>query len=266
MYLISDRSDPIEVAVAIEYIISHYDAFTHAFDQCSSSMKQLAEGVVQISWFEDSEGAIYYFERALKSHPLGFMLNVKRAQSAFSEGRFADAGKYLGTDLHWMIDEIPDEPESLKIVAEFEQFIEAFWMSAFDIPLHLDGCAQGSEDAWNVITRFMYLITDRSDPLQIVEAIEYIATHLSAFPKALSSCSESAKQIGQGVIELTWFEDSEGAIYYFEQALKNHPLGFMLNVKRAQSAFSEGRYADAGKYLGNDLHWMIDEIPDEPEL
>jgi len=61
MYLISDRSDPIEVAVAIEYIISHYDAFTHAFDQCSSSMKQLAEGVVQISWFEDSEGAIYYF-------------------------------------------------------------------------------------------------------------------------------------------------------------------------------------------------------------
>ena len=120
MYLISDRSDPIEVASAIEYIVSHYDAFTHAFDQCSSSMKQIADGVIQISWFEDTEGAVYYFERALKNHPLGFMLNVKRAQSAFSEGRFADAGKYLGTDLHWMIDEIPDEPESLKIVAEFE--------------------------------------------------------------------------------------------------------------------------------------------------
>ena len=263
MYLISDRSDPIEIAVAIQYIVSHYDAFTQAFDQCSGAMSGLVDGVVQLTWFEDAEGAAYYFSQALKSHPMGFMLNVKRAQSAFSEGRYADAGKYLGTDLHWMIDEIPEEPE-LKLVEEFEQFTEAFWLAAFDIKLELNGCTSGSEEAIEVISKVMSLIS--ADPLEMIQAIQYIATHLSSFEAAFSSCSGSAKGIYEGIVQITWFEDAEGAAYYFSQALKSHPMGFMLNVKRAQSAFSEGRFADAGKYLGTDVHWMIEEIPDEPEL
>lgn len=188
------------------------------------------------------------------------MLNVKKAQSAFSEGRYADAGKYLGQDLHWMIDEIPDE--ALKIVAELEQFLEAFWKSAFDVELHLNGCTDGSEQAWNVIQTFISQVSSYN-PIDIVSAIEYLVGEFSVFSNAFGSCYTSAKGFGEGVIQITWFEDAEGAVYYFEQALKDHPLGFMLNVKRAQSAFSEGRYADAGYYLGQDLHWMIDEIPDE---
>jgi uncharacterized protein GlcG (DUF336 family) len=256
-------TDPIEILKTIEFIATHVSAFTHALDSCSESAGAIYEGVKQLTWFEDAEGAIYYFQKALGSHPFGFMLNVKKAQSAFSDGRYADAGKLLGTDLHWMIDEIPEDDE-VKIINEFEQFMDSFWLAAFDTKLNLDGCTQGSEEAWEVIS--LVVKTDFSDPMEIIGSISYLAEHLSAFTLAFNSCSESAQGVYEGIKQLTWFEDAEGAIYYFERALGSHPFGFMLNVKKAQSAFSDGRYADAGKFLGTDLHWMIDEIPEDPEM
>jgi len=49
--------------------------------------------------------------------------------------------------------------------------MEAFWFAAFDIELHLNGCTTGSEDAWTAIEKVMYLISDRSDPIEIAVAI-----------------------------------------------------------------------------------------------
>ena len=117
--------------------------------------------------------------------------------------------------------------------------MESFWKAAFDVELHLDGCTSGSEDAMKVIEKVMYLINDRSDPVEVAVAINFIINNYNAFTKAFDSCSDSINGLVEGVVQLTWFEDAEGAVYYFQKALGSHPLGFMLNVKRAQSAFSK---------------------------
>ena len=209
----TDLTNPIEIAKSVEYLASHLSSFSNAMTACADSADGIYKGIVQLTWFEDAEGAVYYFQKALGSHPLGFMLNVKRAQSAFSEGRYADAGKYLGTDVHWMIEEIPDEPE-VKLVVEFEQFMDSFWLAAFDVKLNLNGCTTGSEEAWEVVSKV--IATDFSNPLEIIGSLEFLVSHLSSFSNALNSCSESAHGIYEGVVQLTWFEDAEGAIYYFE--------------------------------------------------
>lgn len=71
-------------------------------------MIQLAEGLVQIAKIGSVEGFSSALAKAMRAHPLGFMLNVKKATSAYKEGRWADAGKYLGQDLEWILEEIEE--------------------------------------------------------------------------------------------------------------------------------------------------------------
>ena len=124
-------------------------------------------------------------------------------------------GHYIGEDVKLVLLEFKTTTTEVKLFTEFEQFIQAFWLSAFDIELHLDGCTQNSEEAWEVIQKVMYLIGDWSDPIQIATAINYIISHYSAFTHAFDQCSDSIKEIAEGVIQISWFEDTEGAIYYF---------------------------------------------------
>jgi len=262
--MIHNTSDGIvhTYIAAYHHIMDNSNLFHQALLDCEATGPEFLSGLERLRPMLDFTATSANIAKATLHSPWSFPANIVHAKSAFSSGDFKSCGQYLGADVKLVLLEFKTS-SSLGIVQEFEEFTEAFWLSAFNVELHLNGCTEGSSEAWEVIEHVMYLIADHSDPIEIVTAIEYIVTHYDSFTKAFDQCSDSMHGIVEGIIQITWFEDSDGAVYYFERALKSHPLGFMLNVKRAQSAFSEGRYGDAGKYLGTDVHWMIDEIPDE---
>ncbi len=129
---------------------------------------------------------------------------------------------------------------SLKFMQDFELFMDNFWQNAFNIPLHLDGCTGNSDDAWEVVMSALRIIQNPSDPIQIAKSVNFIIEHYDAFVLAFSGCVDSSVQITQGFIRLADFGGPVGFSLAITNAIKSHPIGFMLNVKRAQSAITEG--------------------------
>jgi len=247
---------------AYHHIKDNADLFHRALIECEATGPEFLAGLEKLKPMLDAAATTAAISKATLHNPWSFPANIVHAKSAFSSGDYKACGQYIGADVKLVLLEFK-AVSSVAIVQEFEQFTEAFWKAAFDIELHLNGCTEGSSEAWEVVEHVMYLISDHSDPIEIIVAIEYIVTHYDSFTKAFDQCSDSMAGIANGIVQISWFGSEEGAITYFERALKSHPIGFMLNVKRAQSAFSEGRYGDAGKALGTVVHWMIEEIPDE---
>jgi hypothetical protein len=191
--------------------------------------------------------------------PWTFPKNLYTAKSSFSSGDYTTCGQALGQNLQLILAEFP-APTSVKLIPEFESFMESFWLAAFGVPLHLNGCTSNSEDAWNVIEKAMDIINNPTNPIVVAEAVYYIVGHYNAFTKAFDGCTDSVTALANGVIELAAFGSVEGFTGAMTSAIKHHPIGFMLNVKKAKSAFEAGKYSEAGKYLGQDLEWMLEEV------
>lgn len=217
---------------AYHHIKDNSDLFHKALIDCEATGPEFLAGIEKLKPMLDVAAATKAISKAALHSPWTFPANALHAKSAFSNGDFKACGQYAGADVKLILLELTTT-SSVQLVSELEEFMEAFWLAAFDIKLELNGCTQGSEEAWLVIEKFMYLISNRSDPIEVATAINYIIRHYDAFTHAFDKCSDSMKQLAEGVIQISWFEDTEGAVYYFEQALKSHPLGFMLNVKRA---------------------------------
>lgn len=247
---------------AFFYVFANRGLFMEALNDCEATGPEFKQGVMKMMPLLDVVAASSAITKATLHNPWTFPKNLISAEFAYSSGDFKTCGQALGQNLNLILQEM-SAPTSVKLVAEFEQFMEAFWQSAFGIPLHLNGCTSNSEDAWMVIEKAMSIINNPTDPIAIAEAVYYIAGHYNAFTKAFDGCVDSMKALAEGIVWISYFESPEGFMAAMTKAMKSHPLGFMLNVKKAQSAFSEGRYADAGKYLGQDLEWILDEIPEE---
>ncbi len=243
------------------HVFDNRGIFMQAITDCEATGPEFVEGIKKLMPLTDIAAASNAITMATLHSPWTFPMNLVRAKSAFSSGDFKECGRALGENLKLVLLEIP--AEQLKLVKEFEQFMEAFWKSAFGIPLHLNGCTSNSEDAWEVINHAMNIINNPTDPVIIAQSVLYIVQHYNAFTQAFDGCVESAAALAEGVIEITAFGGVEGFMSAMTSAMKSHPLGFMLNVKRAQSAISEGRYGDAGKYIGEDLAWMLEEGEEE---
>jgi hypothetical protein len=248
------------------FIQTYIDAFMHVFTNrgifmeaitdCEATGPEFLEGIKKLAPLTDISAASSAITMATLHSPWTFPMNLVRAKSAFSDGNFVECGRALGENLKLILLEMPKD--NLKIVSELEQFLDAFWKSAFGIPLHLNGCTSNSEESYEVIAAAMAIINNPTDPVIIARSVAYIVQHYDSFTKAFDGCVDSAAALAEGFVELTAFGGVEGFTSAMTAAMKAHPLGFMLNVKKAQSAISEGRYADAGKYIGQDLAWMLE--------
>mgnify|MGYP001566163054 CR=1 FL=1 len=244
---------------AFLHVYHNREIFSIALNDCEATGPEFKEGIKKMMPLTDVAAASAAITKATLHSPWTFPKNLYTAKSSFSSGDYLTCGKALGENLKLVLAEMPS-PQSVQLIPEFEAFMESFWLTAFGVPLHLNGCTSNSEDAWNVIEKAMSIINNPTDPIAIAEAVYYIAGHYSAFTKAFDGCVDSMKALAEGVVELSYFGSVEGFTSAMTGAMKSHPLGFMLNVKKAQSAFSDGRYADAGKYLGQDLEWMLEEV------
>jgi hypothetical protein len=246
---------------AFLHVYNNRELFNQALEDCEATGPAFIAGVNKLMPLADVSAASAAITKATLHNPWTFPKNLLNAKSYFSSGDFVNCGKALGQNLKLVLQEMP--APSVKLVQEFEQFMEAFWQSAFGIPLHLNGCTSNSEEAWTVINKAMSIINGGLDPFAIAEAAYYIVAHYNSFTEAFEGCTDSMKSLVQGMIEVSQFESVEGFMGAMTGAMKAHPLGFMLNVKKAQSAFSEGRYADAGKAIGQDLSWMLEEVEED---
>lgn len=152
--------------------------------------------------------------------------------------------------------------EGLEItVVEFEQFFDNFWLAAFDINLRLEQCTTKSQSAWKVVEKAAGLIKDHSSFVDIAMSAAYIYKHVGDFQTAFSSCKHAAPDLIKGFGLLKPFTNLSTVKDTSSKAILHHPIGFPKNLKNGQSALRKGEYADAGKYLGTDVHYMRDELP-----
>lgn len=255
------------------FIDSYKDAFYHVYDNrnvfmtalndCEATGPEFRAGIIKLIPLGDIPAASIAISKATLHNPWTFPKNIYNAKSYFSSGDFANCGKALGENLKLILAEM-EVPAELKLVAELEIFMNAFWQSAFGIPLDLNGCTSNSEVAWTVIQKAMSILSDSLSPIAIAEAVYYIVSNYNSFVIAFDGCSDSMKALIQGVVEISALGSVEGFTTAMTGAMKSHPLGFMLNVKKATSAFQNGKYADAGKYLGQDLEWILEEVEETP--
>ncbi len=155
-----------------------------------------------------------------------------------------------------------EECKNLDIsVVEFEQFMDNFWLAAFDINLRLELCTTKSQSAWKVVEKAVGLIKDHSSAIDVALAAAYIYRHVGDFSTAFSSCKHAAPDLIKGFGMLKPFTNLGTVKETSTKAILHHPIGFPKNLKNGQSALSKGEYADAGKYLGTDVHYMRDELP-----
>lgn len=243
---------------AFLYVFHNKDIFSIALNDCEATGPEFKEGVIKMFPLLDTAAASAAIAKATLHNPWSFPKNLYSAKSAFSSGDYKTCGAALGADLKLILAEMT--PSSLKLVPEFEEFMESFWWNAFGVKLQLHGCTDNSEDAWQVIEQAMKIINNPTNPIAVAEAVYFIVGHYNSFTKAFDGCVESMGALAEGVVWLSYFGSVEGFTSAMTSAMKSHPIGFMLNVKKAQSAFSEGRYADAGKYLGQDLEWMLEQV------
>ena len=144
-----------------------------------------------------------------------------------------------------------------------EQFTDHFWLAAFDIELRLEGCVQNTKSSIKVIEKAIGLIKDRSNPVQVALSIMYIKNHWNDVFEAFDACTHAAPDLYRGIKAFTPLLSVSTATSSATSAMKHHPVSFPLNLKKGQSAVSDGRWDDAGDYFGADVHYMLDELEDE---
>ena len=199
-------------------------------------------------------------EKATLHHPIAFPNNMLKAKKAFSNGDWAGVGLYSGKDVKYMLDECAKTLDEIK-PSEFEDFLDHFWLAAFDIPLALNDCTTKSQSSWKVIEKAIGLIKDHSNPIDVAMSAAYIFKHKGDFQVAFKSCTHAAPDLYKGFVQLKPFTSLTTVKDTSAKAMLHHPLGFPKNLKNGQAAIRDGRYADAGDYLGTDVHYMIDELP-----
>ena len=148
-------------------------------------------------------------------------------------------------------------------VNDLEQFMDHFWLSAFDINLRLEGCTQNTQSSIKVIKKAVGLIKDHSDPVQVTLSILYIKNHWTDFFEAFDACTHAAPDLWHGINAFKPLLSVSTSTTCAKSAAIHHPIGFPKNLKSGQKALKEDRYDDAGDYFGKDIHYMLDELPDE---
>lgn len=201
---------------------------------------------------------------AMTRHPIAMANNARKAKSGFAAGDYEKAGKYSGKDVKYVLDaahKIVDGDDNT--VTELEQFTDHFWLHAFDINLRLEGCVKNTKSSIKVVEKSIALIKDHSNPLQVALSINYIRKHYADVFEAFDACTKAAPDLWRGVSAMKPLFSISTATSAAKSATIHHPISFPRNLKRGQSAISEGRWDDAGDYFGDDVHYMLDEIEDE---
>lgn len=259
MDLITDHTDITQYIAAAQHLIANKEMFINTYEDCKTMGPSFVAGGLKLIPLTKEGQATHAMKMAALHHPISFALNLAKAKSAMTNGEYAKLGMYAGKDVHFLLDEctIGEEPNS---ISDLEEFTDAFYLAAFEIPLHLESCTQNAETSIEVIKKSLALIKDHSNPIEVVMSIMYITKHYKDLTTAFSHCYHAAPDLVKGALRLTVFTSLDNIKKASTGAFIHHPIGFASNLKKGQSALSAGRYEEAGRLLGTDAHWLLDEV------
>ncbi len=264
IHMITD--DPVHdhLTEAVTHLIENKQFFFDTYADCKTCGPQLIDGGKQLMPLTEEGVAMSAITKATLHHPIAFPNNLRKAKNAFAKGDYEAAGRYSGKDVAYILAEVPAKTEEAPaMVNEIEQFMDHFWLAAFDINLRLEGCTKDTASSIKVIQKAIGLIKDRSNPVEVALSILYIKNHYTDFFSAFSACTHAAPDLYRGFRAFKPLLSVSTSTQAAKDATKHHPVGFPLNLKKGQSAVSDGRWDDAGDYFGKDIHYMLDELPNE---
>lgn len=259
--LIQDKTKVSDYTKAIAHLVSNKQVFLDVAHDCAATVPEFAVGVNALRPLGAPGVATSAIAKATLRHPIDFPSNVVKAKSAFSKGDYANAGLYSGRDVHFILDQVKTAIEETGPgFTELEEFTDAFWLAAFDIELHLQDCTEKTPTAIKTIKTAISLIKDHSSVWQVTRSVLYIKNHFKDISIAFKSCTKAAPQLFKGVKMMTPFASVSTITSTSKAAMLHHPIAFPNNLRKGQAALRKGEYADAGRYLGNDFHYMRDEL------
>lgn len=259
--MIESWDNLIQVRDAALNIVNNRDLIKLTYVECKSCGPAFKSGIDQMRPLTNPATLTSAIKGAELHHPISFNRNLLKFKNAWARGDYEEAGKYAGKDMKYLLDEVDNSVVSEEMVInEFEQFIDAFWFHALDIPLQLEGCTQNTQNSIKVIQKVVYLLTDRSSKIGTLLAIAYVKNHYMDLASAFTMCTKAAPQLISGTKKLWPLHDLGAASTATTKAIKHHPIGFPNNLRKGKNAVSNGEWADAGKYFGIDTHYILDEM------
>lgn len=258
--MIDDWTNVVQLTKASIYLARNKELFQVTYADCESAGVDFVRGLNMMKPLLNPVTLTTAIAKAEWHHPIAFNRNIIKAKNAWFDDDYKRSGKYFGKDTFYILEECDSSVEDVQKINDFEQFIDNFWFYALDIPLHTEGCTQNTQSSIKVVEYAIWLINDHDSTLGTIKAIMYIKSHWRDFETAFVDCYKIAPQLISGTKKLWPLHDIGAATSAVKSSMLHHPVTFPLNLKKGQSAVSDGRWGDAGMYFGKDTHYILDEM------